>query len=141
MSASLELRLLFDIGCKRRNDWILSFVLFRISFCPKNVSAGIIAAVIAVTSSAIIMIALNTGEEEDEFDPWAFLDPFSRGVWIMVAVTVVASAALYYFFEILNEETDLNEKQLSVIESTWLFATAFAGEFTVTKCALRLSDY
>ena len=75
----------------------------------------------------IIMIALNTGEEEDEFDPWAFLDPFSRGVWMMVGVTIVASAALYYFFEILNEETDLNEKQLSVMESTWLFATAFAG--------------
>jgi hypothetical protein len=53
------------------------------------------------------MVAIQSDSaEEDSFDPWGWLAPFDRAVWIMVVVTVVISSILYWLFERLDPDTD-----------------------------------
>lgn len=80
--------------------------------------------------ATIIMVAIQSDSaEEDSFDPWGWLAPFDRAVWIMVLVTVVISSILYWLLERLDPDTDRRKTRLDPVETMWMFATAFAGQF------------
>lgn len=79
----------------------------------------------------IIMVAPKPDEEKDEFDPWAFMDPFDKAVWIMVLVTIVGSGVVHWILHLLDPNREQEQGIFSVdpIEAMWLFGTAFVGQF------------
>ena len=80
--------------------------------------------------ATIIMVAPKPGEERDAFDPWGWLAPFDTAVWIMVVATVATSALVHWLLQYLNPHKDeTTAVKLDPFEATWLFATAFAGQF------------
>lgn len=78
----------------------------------------------------IIMVAPKVSSEGDSFDPWGWLAPFDRGVWIMVIVTVFGSAIVHWILHsVLNPNRQEASEAFDPIEALWQFATAFAGQF------------
>jgi hypothetical protein len=78
--------------------------------------------------ASIIMVTRMT-EEPSGFNAWAWLAPFDRDVWIMIVVTVFVSSLVYWTLEQIDSKTDRREETLGAFETTWLFATAFTGQF------------
>eukprot|EP00977_Amphora_coffeiformis_P001030 scaffold220_cov169-Amphora_coffeaeformis.AAC.10 len=77
----------------------------------------------------IIMVSKRVDGEKDAFDPWGWLAPFDRGVWIMVIATVLGSAIIHWLLQSVLNPNATEEEKVDPIEATWLFATAFAGQF------------
>lgn len=46
-----------------------------------------------------IMVGIEQKEGSKNLELWSFLEPFSAGVWIMIAVTITISAAVYFFLD------------------------------------------
>lgn len=46
----------------------------------------------------IIMVGVE-GDESANLDLWSFLEPFTTGVWVMIIVTIVVSALVYWFLD------------------------------------------
>lgn len=92
--------------------------------------------------ATIILVAQQTASEEDAFDPFAWLYPFDTAVWILTVITILVSAFVYWILERLDADSDVTQQQqqndseqeeehhrLTMVETTWMFATAFAGQF------------
>ena len=47
----------------------------------------------------------------------------------MIAATILVSSLVYWLLESLDPESDLRQDRLGGMETTWMLATAFAGQF------------
>lgn len=81
--------------------------------------------------ATIIMVAKKDAgdEQQDAFDAFGWLAPFSFAVWGMILLTIFFSALVYWLLEVLNPDSDRGKERLDPVETTWMFATAFAGQF------------
>ena len=69
------------------------------------------------------MVTKDDNSQNEDFNAGSWLLPFDNSVWLLIAVTIFASAIIYWFLEILNPESDHRKYQLDPIESVWLLAT------------------
>ena len=75
------------------------------------------------------MVGKVAKEDSAGFSAWGWLEPFDYWVWFFVCVTVVFSAAVYWMLDRLDPNADETEGTLDPMEVTWMFATAFTGQF------------
>jgi hypothetical protein len=75
------------------------------------------------------MVSQKVSEEGSKFDPWGWLTPFDTYVWILIIVTIFFSSFVYWTLEQLDPTSDSRDERLDAYETTWLFATAFTGQF------------
>jgi hypothetical protein len=79
--------------------------------------------------SSIILV----GEQEtstSKLNVWSFLEPFTAGVWVMIAVTLVVSGLIYWWMERYNEDSDRQELGKTPTEPIYMAALSFTGEPT-----------
>jgi Ligand-gated ion channel len=60
---------------------------------------------------------------------WGFLAPFSTGVWIMIFVTIVVSALVYWFLDWYDATTDKMSLDHEPAQNLFLAAMTFTGNF------------
>jgi hypothetical protein len=77
---------------------------------------------------SIIMVTKKeaAGNDEEGFNAVSWLAPFDNYVWLMIVVTIFASAVLYWSLEVLNPESDRHAgkyQQIDPIETLWMLAT------------------
>jgi hypothetical protein len=68
------------------------------------------------------MVTKKEATKKERFNAVSWLSPFDNYVWLMIVVTVLVSAIIYWFLEILNPDSDQLKNQLDPIETLWLLA-------------------
>lgn len=79
--------------------------------------------------ASIIMVGKKDRSESTAFDPWAWLTPFDRGVWILILVSIVASGLVYWCLELIDPNSDKRRLENDPIDTTFLVAIAFTSHF------------
>jgi hypothetical protein len=65
----------------------------------------------------------ENSNNNEQFNAGSWLLPFDNYVWLMIVVTILVSAVIYWFLEVLNPDSDQRKYQLDPIESIWLLGT------------------
>jgi ABC-type multidrug transport system permease subunit len=64
----------------------------------------------------------STNHGKERFNAVSWLAPFDNYVWLMIVVTIIVSAVIYYCLEVLNPDSDQRKYQLDAVETLWLLA-------------------
>jgi hypothetical protein len=75
---------------------------------------------------SIIMVGIESANDS-KLHVWSFLQPFDKGLWIMIAVTILVSGLVYYVLEHFNQQSDL-QYLTRPTESIYLAALSFTQQ-------------
>ena len=86
---------------------------------------------------------LDPDDEEDQFNPTVFLDPFAIEVWCTIFATFIFSGLIYVFLEWVDPYSDRRSLKKKPIETIFMSAMGFAGhmEFEARTHPARLFTF
>lgn len=78
--------------------------------------------------STIIMVA-KTSSSDPPFELWAWTEPFSRDVWLLIIGTVLFSGIMYWALELIDKHSDAQDLEQNLSHNVFLSGVNFTTHF------------
>ena len=79
--------------------------------------------------ASTIMVSLKEPMQDDVFETFLFLKPFTNAVWGLIIATVFASGFVYWILELIDKKADKERLSNNPLENIYLTAISLTGQF------------